>query len=232
MKACKLLPFLLLSFSLFAQDADTVLDKWAEAMGGEKANSFKTIYMKSTTNMAQMVISAEVFIKEGGKLFTHTKLPGGMEQKMGCDGKDCYMNDPMGLRPLEGQELEMMTAQYDMSFADWRKRYEKVEYKGKVEQDGKSFYNITLTTKDGMVEDNFYDASTYLMTKSVITAETTMGNMTMTMNIDEFQDIEGVKFPKAMTMNAMNMQMNMTMDEVQVNIPIPDSKFKKPAGLQ
>ncbi|MDJ0840821.1 MAG: hypothetical protein QNK37_30195 [Acidobacteriota bacterium] len=233
MKVCKLLWLLLACTFASAQNADEIMDKWSKAMGVDAAAKVKTIYMKGSMTMPMGAATNETFIKEGGKVLVHNKIANMMEQTMGCDGTDCYSNDPMGVRLLGGQEKESLLMQNDPSSQlDWRKMYSKVEYKGEVNLDGRKVHHVYMETEAGMITDSYIDAQTFLMVKQRIVAETPMGTVPMEITYKEFGETEGFKYPKTMTASMMNMQIETVVESFEINVPIPDSKFDLPAGLK
>ena len=234
MKACKTLWLLLACTFASAQTADEIMDKWSKAMGADALAAIKTVYMKGTMTMPMGSAVTETYIKEGGKIYVHNVVGGGaMEQTMACDGKDCYSDDPMGIRLLDGQEKELMMLQNDPSSQlDWRKLYSKVEYKGEETVNGRKVHHIYSESPAGMIADSFIDAETFLMLRQKIVVDLPMGKIPMDLTFSEFTELEGFKYPRKISANMMNMTMETTVTAFQINITIPDSKFDLPADLK
>ena len=239
-KVFNMILFLTLPAFCFAQTAEEILNKAADALGGQAAVEG----IESMMVMGKIKIPTgqtgemTVYLKDGGKILVKTKIsaPGiDMEVIQGCDGSDCYSTDPMtGARLLEGQEKENMLMQNDfMSEIEWKKLYAKTEYKGEGEVDGKKAHMVYLETKAGMKMTNYYDAESYLVLQSSGESESPMGVMKFDLKNLEFKDIhKGFKIPVKTTVTTMNMTMEMWIEEAEVNIKIPDSKFALPAGLK
>ncbi len=222
------------------QTAEEVMDKAAQALGGERA--LKDIH--SMVVQGRMIIppgvtgKLSIMTKDGAKFFMVTKLsePGmNVEMKVGCDGTDCYSSDPfMGTRLLEGQEKESALIQNDFrADLEWRKLYTKVEYKGEGQVEGKKVYKVYLETSAGMTMTNSYDAESYLALKSEGVNQSPIGTQNFVIRFYDYKDVhQGFKIPMRMTISAMNQTMEMHVDEVEVNVNIPESKFVLPAGLK
>lgn len=222
----------------FGQSAEEILDKASEAVGGKKAME----------NISSMIIQGKVSIppgieakmtilqKSGGKILVTTKVaaPGiQMEIVQGCNGTDCYSNDPnMGLRQLEGQEKEMMLVQNDfMAQAEWRLLYSKTEFRGKGELDGRPVFHIYLETLEGMTMTNSYDTESYMLLKSEGATQSVLGNLKFSTTFHDYREHEGLKLPMRTKTSMMGQSMEMTLEEIEINVNIPDSKFKLPEGI-
>jgi outer membrane lipoprotein-sorting protein len=234
MKTFKFALILLLSPLAFAQKAEDILDKAAEALGGaHAADSLKSMVISATMTLPNGLDAKSIIYQEGNKIFAKVEVSG-MEQVMGCDGTDCYANDPMGLRLLEGKEKDNFLMQNDFSMGvKWRDFYTRYEYKGDGEVDGHKTYTLELETQTGMVVTSDYDAETYLCLRQAGTISGPMGDIQYVAKFMDYQDAhQGFMVPRKVRMNAMNMDMDMNVQEIEVNVDIPDDKFALPPGLK
>ncbi len=222
----------------FGQSAEEILDKATEALGGAKSMEgiSSMIVLGKVTIPPGIEAKMEILQKDGGKILVTTKVeaPGiNMEIVQGCNGTDCYSNDPnMGLRELEGQEKEMILVQNDfMALANWRTLYAKTEYRGKAEVDGRPTFQVYLETPEGMSMTNSYDAESYLLLKSEGNTQFVMGNLNFSTTFHDYEEHQGLKVPMKTKTSMMGQTMEMTLDEIEINVNIPDSKFKLPAGI-
>ena len=228
-----------LAIPAWSQTAEEVLDKAAEAIGGKVAQEIDSMFMNASLVLPGGIKGKmEISAKGSDKIFVKTVInaPGmKIESVQGCDGTDCYSNDPnFGLRLLEGQEKEMLLTQNDFKIiSGWRDFYVKHEYKGTGEVNGRKTHMVYLETKEGMGMTNHYDAETYLALKSDSTMEGPMGKMKVSSHFLEYKDVhKGFKLPMKTTITMMGQNMESTYDSMEVNLPIPDSRFQLPAGLK
>lgn len=229
--------FIFLTALSFAQDADTILAKNLEAVGGSKAIEGLNSYTVNINAVAMngMEIHMDIFSK-GRKIFIKQSVPAaGMEGVMGCDGVDCYSQDSMmGLRKLEGQEKDSMLLQNDITnIVNWKENYPKREYKGEAELDGKTVYKVYLEASSGMSMTNYYDKSNYMLVRTEFKTAGPMGDMLGDMYYTKYDEIHnGFKVPAETKMSMMGMDLTLKFENYQVNVEIPDSKFALPEGLK
>ena len=239
MKVFSLIALALLGLAGFAQNAEEIMDKAAKAMGAAGAKDVKTMYMSGNATMpGGITADMTIYHKEGGKILVKTKVnaPGmNLEMTQGCDGSDCYSKDPnFGTRLLEGQEKEMMLMQNDpKGQLDWRNFFSKIDYVGDGEVKGQKVHKIKVETAGGMTMTNAYDAKSFILLQSEGTNESPMGAIDFTMFFKDYKDVyKGMLLPMRTDASMLNQTMQMTIDKVEVNIDIPDSKFALPAGLK
>lgn len=235
--------FVLILFCLgglgFSQDAEAIMEKASKALGSEAAfDKISSSMMQGRMSLPQgMEAKMTTYEKEGGKMLVEMKAEGnGMsfESRQGCDGTDCFAQDNMmGLRLLEGQEKEAMMLQNGIkSHLNWRDLYEKLEYQGTEDVNGRKTHKIHAVSKDGMSMVNYYDAETYLLLRSNVKQQSVMGLVDMALYFHDYKTVEGIKYASRMVTEVMGQNITVNIDSLTLNIPIPDSKFAIPAGLK
>ena len=240
MKIYKVLAILLAGILCFGQTVEEIMDK-VDAASGTKAAAehIQSMMVKGSVNSSMgMQGSFDMLSKNGGKMLLNTKIKAqGMEleQVQACDGTDCYSKDPMmGARLLEGQEKELFLLQNDyLQSQDWRTVYPVRRYEGEEELDGTKVYKVYLETKEGTTFTNFIDQKTYLVIKSEFKMKGPMGELMISSKLMDYKDVShGLMLPMKVETSTMGQSMSMTMDEVKVNLEIPESKFAIPAELK
>jgi hypothetical protein len=176
------------------------------------------------------------YLKDGGKILNKVSFQAqgmDMEVLQGCDGDRCYSKDMMmGTRLLEGQELDQFKVTNDIrSAADWRKYFTKQEYQGKETFQEKEVHKVYLETQQGISMVNYYDAETYLTLKSEMTVSGPMGTVKPIVVYGPYEEHNGMKFAKTNTMQLMGQEISMSIDAIELDVDIPDSKFALPEGL-
>lgn len=234
------LAFVLAPFAM-AQTAEEVMDKAATTLGDTQ----------QIQDITSMTINGRMVMPQGieGKINIMNKAPNkvkvvmdmkapGMDLQMtqGCDGIDCYSNDPMtGLRKLEGQEKEAMMMQNDLrSSLRWRDHYQNVKLEGSETLDGTDVFVISMETKEGMPLKNFYRKSDYYLLKSEMVNSGPMGEMKLDIFYEDYKTFqEIITIPASMRMVMMNgVEMKMHFEDLDVTTELPDSMFNLPPGLE
>ena len=234
MKTFKLVLILMLTPLAFTQKAEDILDKAAIALGGDQAaESMESMILSASMTLPNGMSAKSTIYQEGNKIYQKAEVSG-MQSIMACDGTDCYANDPMGLRLMEGKEKDYFLMNNDFSMGiKWRDFYSRYEYKGEGEVNGRKTYILELETTTGMVVTADYDAESYLCLRQSGTHSSPMGDINYKADLLDYQDVHGgFLIPMKIRMNAMNMDMALTINEVEVNVDIPDEKFALPPGLK
>jgi|SRR6185312_1035491 len=169
----------------FAQTADDIINKYADAIGGrDKLAAIKNIYMEGTVdaNGQQIVIKDWKVLKKCSRAeFT----------LMGMTGYSIVTTDSgWNFSPFQGQKVaEPMTAdmvkraQVDLNsvdpLVDYKEKGYKVAYKGKDDVDGSDAYKLELTISDSNVQTYFLDPTTYYImrvkSKEIVNGKTQEG---------------------------------------------------------
>jgi uncharacterized protein YgiM (DUF1202 family) len=108
---------------------------------------------------------------------------------------------------------------------NYKEKGNAIELVGKEKLDKKDVYHLKLTTKDGQVMDQFLDAETYLVSKVKISMNGQDGEI----DLSDYKEIEGVKFPNTMEISNPQMgAMSFITSKVVVNSKVDESIFKRP----
>lgn len=227
---------------VMAQTAEEILDKAAAKVGdADKLSKLTSITTSGTIKMPQGIEGKMQIMNKTPnkvKVVMDIEAPGmKMQTVQGCDGVDCYSNDPMmGLRKLEGQEKDAMLTQNDMrSQLKWRELYTDVKYEGKESLgDGTEVYKVSMMSKEGMPITNYYRTNDYVLLKSEVVNKGPMGEIKMNIHMEEYKNFQNTIFmPSVMRMEMMNgIEMKMIIDDVDIETELPDSLFKLPPGLE
>jgi outer membrane lipoprotein-sorting protein len=116
---------------------------------------------------------------------------------------------------------------------DWRNLFNKVEYVGTGEVEGRKVEKVKVETTAGMEMTNAYDAETFILLQTSGINDSPMGKIEFALNFKDYKDIHnGMLFAMRTEANMLNQVMEIKFNEVEVNVDIPDSKFALPAGLK
>ncbi len=143
-------------------------------------------------------------------------------QEQRFDGKKGYMKGPMGEQVLEGPMAAPLQEQAQLfPELDLANSADKLELNAIEEVDGENCYKIIRTKSTGMKVSEFFNIATGLRVKMV--AQQPQGTMSTVVN--GYVDIDGIKFPKKLTIQAGPQKMEMETVEVLVNKGIDNAEF-------
>jgi hypothetical protein len=211
------------------QTADEIMSKHNAAMGGDawkKVNSLKKVSSMNAAGMVVEVIETKVRGKgvrseiimggQSGGYEIATPTAGWKLDKMGGNGQ---------VTEMTAEEVKSNQVHMDPSddYIDYKAKGIKVAYIGKEELNGKAAYKTIVTGTDGRDRTVFFDAATYYKVSETERVETPRGPMDVTTTFSEFK-----KFPEGVVvaMRAKNDYQDITVKEVEINKPVPDSAFK------
>lgn len=216
--------------------ADDVIEKYIKALGGKEAiQKITSRSMKGSFNMEALGVNdapMEMFEKAPNKSSMKIELNGLGEVHQVFDGSKAWSSDPMqGLRELSGAELAQTKREADFyKEINYKKNYTKLELKGKEKVGSSEAYVMEATPADGSPEKLYFDISTNLLVRRDTEAETAQGKFETETYLEDYKDVDGVKFPHTIrNVNPMN-TMVIKITEIKDNLEIDDTKFNKPSG--
>ncbi|MFN0136031.1 MAG: hypothetical protein ACKVS9_07935 [Phycisphaerae bacterium] len=219
--------------------AEDVIDKYIKVTGGKEAyEKRQDITVTSSVEFKGQGMSAKAtgYQAAPAKSYNVIEIEGMGKIEEGYDGKVAWETNPMtGPRIKEGNELEfaIRTATFNGEL-HWKKLYKSAETVGSEDIDGKKAFKLKLTPNKGKDEFQFYDAESGLLVKSTATIDSQMGELPVETKYVEYKEMGGVKLPvKVMQVVGGGMQtLEITIEKVEVNTKIPDSKFELPKEIK
>lgn len=237
MKKSILSTLILLLTGLFtlssAQTVDEILEKHFKAIGQEKISAVKTYLIKAKVNQMGMELPMEMKMKRPNKFRLEVDIQG---QKMiqAFDGEKGWMIMPMmgpDVQDLSGEQLKQAMEQtnLDGELYNYKDKGLTIEMAGKVNMDDKETYRLKVTGKDNTVKNYFIDANTYLINKVKAKVEAMGQSIEVEQNFKEYKTIEGTKIASKIVSNSPMGTAEVTMQDIQLNIPVDDAIFARPA---
>lgn len=233
MKKVLLQSFLLMglvgaSFTVTAQTADEVIDKYLVAIGGKEKwkqiNSIKMDgqievqgleipYTVQAVNLKGMRVDAEF---QGSKIVDITTPDKGWAQNP--------MAGKTTLQPMTPDELRTKVDELDLqgAFIDYKEKGSTVEALGKDEEDGNEYFKVKLTTKNKNETTYFFDLKTNLIYKQEGVTQQQGQDVKMTSKMLDYQATDfGVKMPFKVDQNGIMM----VTKKVAINEPVDEKIF-------
>ncbi len=230
----------------FDQKSVELLDKYVEATGGQEAYDA----------IKNRVIRAELSLPSVGPIGTMTAYSaqpdqfyavietgsGENKQKLqrGWNGKTAWMIEPaFGARILEGLEKAAVIRDSTQDrFAQWRELFEKAEYAGQVELDGKKMDKVVLTFKP--LEPNLkespvtvlFDPATGLIKQYNTELIGPQSLVEVTVVLDDYKKADGVLLAHKMVLNVEGRDRVIQVVSVESNTQIPPDTFILPRPIQ
>jgi hypothetical protein len=221
-----------------AQTAEELVAKNIQAHGGlEKIKAVNTIRMTGKIYLSGFY--AEIGVeKKRDHLLRQTVTIQGMTQVQAYDGSAGWQIQPFGGRKdpefMGEDDTRDLVDESDIDgpLVDYQAKGNKVEYLGHDTVDGDDVYQLKVTLKNGDIIYYYLDPDTYLEIKrekqrfirgSVRESEEQLGS---------YKQVAGVYYPYSIEVGAKNdpsQHAVITVEKIEVNVPIDDSQFKMPA---
>lgn len=230
-----------LAIGCLAQTADELVSKNIQARGGmEKMQAIKTLRItgNSVTGGTPIVIVNEYMRPN---LIRETFSLAGMTAVQAYDGNSGWQISPFGGRkdPEFLGEDDLRDLQLDSDFigplVDYKAKGNSVEFLGHDTVDGDDALRLKVTLKNGDVVYYYLDPDTYLEIRKE-TQEFIRGAVKESFyDLGSYKPVSGVMFPFSITSGSKNNPdggLTVTVDKIEVNVPIPASDFAVPASLK
>lgn len=202
--------------------AAAVNKAYITALGGEKALlKIKDVTLLATTAMQGMTIGFDTYRKFPDKYMVKIGAGDMVFQQIAYDGTTAKIVSPMGgeSKTLEGKELEDMKVEAtffpELKF-DQLGVIQKLE--GIEEVKGADTYRVVLTYPSGSKTTRFYDVKTGLLVRET--------NEQGVAEFGDYRDVNGVKFPYAISQQAGPQTMDLKVLTIKVNSKLKDEIFQ------
>jgi hypothetical protein len=231
----------LCSFGLHAQTVDEIVAKALAARGGIPAiSAIKTERLTGHISFA---------LAPAGPFLVEIKRPGKMREEIDFGAKTLVQTtdgtsgwnlmitngtgDPVALTAGEVRNMAG-GADIDGPLLDYAKKGNRVELIGKEKVGGRDAYKLKVTDKTGDVRYDYIDANSYLEIKWEGQVENAGEKNTFASYFSDYRKVNGVMFAFAITSGTADHPdgQKIVFDKVEVNVPLEDSLFGKPAASQ
>ncbi len=200
--------------------AESIIDKYLNTIGGRKAlEAVSAVKMEATAEMQGMQLGLEMKKTTKNQSSIIVSMGGNPMQKVIFDGEKGYMSG-------QGQKMDYTEEQNKAAkiqavpFSELTVKDAKLV---RVEDvDGKSAYVVSLSEND----EAFYDKATGLKIKEVSTTEMNGQKVATTVLYENYQDVNGIKFPFTIKQSAGPMELEFSVSKVSINEGVSDSDFE------
>jgi len=231
-------------FSLFSlsQTADELVNKNIEAKGGvEKIKAVKTVRMTGKAVFPGGFVAMAGQENMRPNLVRETFSLQGMTAVQAYDGRTGWQIQPFGGKKepqLMGEDDTrdlVIDSDIDGPLVDYQAKGNKVEYMGHDVVDGDDALRLKVTLKDGDIVYYFLDPDTYLEIRKE-TQEFIRGSVKENASeMGAYKPVGGVMYPYSISSGPKNdptSWQTITMDKIEVNVPLDNADFAVPASLK
>jgi len=233
-----------LATSLFAspQTVDELVNKNIEAKGGiDKIKAIKTLRMSGKAVFPGGFKAAAGQENARPTLIRQTFTLQGMTAVQAYDGTTGWQIQPFGGKKdpqLMGEDdLRdlLVDSDIDGPMVDYKAKGNKVEYMGHDIVDGDDALRLKVTLKDGDIIYCYLDPDTYLEIRRE-TQEFIRGSVKENASeMGSYKAVAGVMYPFSISSgpkNDLTSWQTITIDRIEVNVPLESSEFAVPASLK
>jgi outer membrane lipoprotein-sorting protein len=201
-----------------------------QAIGGTAAiQKLRTRIEQGKVSFGPRQFSWESFIKSPDKTIVTTHLPNGDNLTV-YDGHEGWSSAPG--RPLHQMSVSEATAaslDADLQFpADAKKVFKEMRVE-REEKLGDHTAYVIVGAREGQPPTRLYfDEQSSLLVRQVRYADSPLGLNPTQVDYSGYRDQGGVKMPFHLTISQPRGSSAIQIDQIQLNVPIDDSKFAKP----
>jgi hypothetical protein len=215
--------------------ANAVLDRYVQALGGEKALAKITtrVLRASEVQVGGTTATVDISQKAPNLLRSTTtssdpKRGASVLVYEGHEGWMIFGNRPP--MPAEGAELEQIVRDAELfPAADLRKTYSSIELLGREHIGDRDFYVVSATR--GASSDRLYfDVATGLLARRYVEYHTPLGPVPFSVEYSDYREADGVKIPYTIKTNTLRESWTDTITQLRHNVAIPESVFAQPGG--
>lgn len=233
---------LCLSALVFSQTADELVSKNIEAKGGlDKIKAVKTLRITGRAEQSDNPPVGVIIEHERPDEIRQDIIVAGMTMVQAYDGKEGWMIQPFGGKKdpqLMGEDdLRDLTVDADIDgpLVDYKAKGNTVEYLGHSVVDGDDALRLKVTLKNGDVLYYDLDPDSYLEIRREA-QEYIRGSVKESVTeYGSYKAVDGVMYPFSMAIwpkNDPTQTATVTIDKVEVNVPLQESQFAVPASLK
>jgi hypothetical protein len=234
--------FLCFGVLAFSQTADELVNKNITARGGlDKIKAIQTLRVSGTAMTPYGVPAAVMTENMRPDMVRETFSIVGMTAVQAYDGTTGWQIQPFGGKkdPQLMGEDDLRDLQLDSdiegALVDYKAKGNTVEFMGHDVVDGDDALRLKVTLKTGDILYYYLDPDTYLEVRKDV-QEFIRGSVNeRRYDLGSYKPVNGVMFPYSITSGPKNDPESATtvsVEKVEVNIPIEKSDFAVPASLK
>jgi hypothetical protein len=214
---------------------DQIFSKYLQAIGGQRVSTLSSVVAKGTSTGygPEGTRPIEIFAKAPNQrtMVFHT-LDG--DSTTTFDGRVAWSavpHKPVPVLMLAGTELDgarldaelMFPARIRDTLASWR-------VGSSAEIDDKPMQVVQGSRPGGVLATLYFDSESGLLTRLVRYASSRVGRLPTQVDYSDYRDVTGIRIPSRLKITWLDGQEDVTITDVQLNVPIDAARFGKPAA--
>ncbi len=192
----------------------------------KKLSKIKDMTMLSETEMQGMKLQISIKKKAPNLMFQEMNMSGMVVQKTVFNGKSGGTSGMQGAETFDEEKIKEMAITSTMHLET---KYAELGYqitlKGIEEVNGKDAYVVEIKDPFGNVESDYFDVESKLKVYSMQTQESPQGEMTITSEMHDYKEVNGILYPHKMIQNFGPQTMELDVKEIKVNSKIKAGDF-------
>jgi len=226
----------LLFLTLAADDqkppsVDEIIAKSIDARGGiDKIKGLESMRMSGTAELNDQIQAAVRIVNKRPNLTRFEMDVNGATLVQAFDGKSSWSVNPFAKSsaPEAGPEARSreLREHTDMDglLVDYKAKGRKVDLDGTEDVGGSPAWKLKVTEKDGGADYIYLDTKSFLMVKS------SSAHMGSNITFGDYRQVDGLMLPFRIEQNAAAGKIVMTLDKIEINVPVDEAQFKMPAA--
>jgi hypothetical protein len=218
-----------------APSVDQLFSKYLQAIGGQRVSTLTSVVAKGTSTGygPEGTRPVEIFAKAPNQrtMVLHT-LDG--DSTTTYDGRVAWSavpHKPVPVLALAGSELDGVRLEAELTFparikdtlGSWRVGLPS-------EIDDKPVQVVQGSRPGGALATFYFDSESGLLTRLVRYATSRVGRLPTQIDYSDYRDVGGIKVPFHLKITWLDGQEDVTLSDVQLNVPVDATRFAKPAA--
>jgi len=210
--------------------ADQLIDKYIQALGGEKAiSAVSSRVIEGTDSFFGHEVNVEIFNTAGQRIsYMHT--PNG-DNVTAFNGHEGWLASPgRPLMEMHGGDLDAARMDADLQFAlHLKQNYSEFKADQPEKIAARDAYQLLASSPNQPPLRLYFDQESGLLLRLVRYADSPLGLNPTRIDFDAYSAIDGVQVPHRWTVARPSGQFTIQANKIQQNVPVSDDKFTKPA---
>ena len=215
--------------------ADQLLDKYVQALGGERAISgVSSRVLEGTASFFGHEVAVEIFNRTGqdksGQRISFMHTPNG-DNVTAFDGHEGWLASPgRPVMEMHGGELDAARMDADLQFAlHVKQNYSELKPELGEKIAAHDVYQLVASNPNQPPLRLYFDKESGLLLRLVRYADSPLGLNPTRIDFDSYGAVDGVQVPHRWTVARPSGQFTIQAKEIKQNVPVSDDKFVKPA---
>ena len=212
--------------------ADSLLDRYVEALGGAAALEKVKTRESAGTMVGELGRTFAVHqVQKAPDLFVMTATNPQITRAAGFDGKSAWQK--WGAQAFVQQDIEGERIARSGEFwidTDVKKTYPRRVVTGVEKVGDEDAYVVRLGGSGAVSEVLYFSKATGLLLRRTVLTRTPVGRLPQETDFSDYRDVDGVKEPFAIVRLELNARFSVKLTDVKHNVPVENSAFQVPVG--